>query len=419
MEVGCQVRTAYGEGTVVKVANDKIIIELDQWKLTDGQSPLIYTTLASSIILSRSFCDIGSCIYTKYGPGVLFKYHRDSGKHVIRLWQPRGQGAATAYMPRCDLVRVIKAIPGMMVETAFGTGVVVMYHQENDMYTVQLPFGVAHLNSDSVLSCLEAKVLPTAEYLADITLDNINMKQLFADFSQNSTVTAVMEPISAMLEKFRSGQISSVDEVLAIRSKQLHDHVLKLDVHSLHKTLQDKLDNIANDSDKIEMLLGEGKRRMVALLENAQNREELVSTTKASLQEYLTTGKDQLDSVLGQLNASSSSEEQEVVGHLCSLSRDMNSSLSVMRNLAGSDPVLHGLMAKLQDTREAVVSRGAKLRGADAVQVLESGGESLGRRLASILHTCSGDVNEVIQQYVFLLMFLFLTCVCVCVRACR
>jgi hypothetical protein len=404
MEVGAQVRTVYGNGNVVSVLEGgAVTIELDQWKLADGKSPLIYTNLKSDTILSSSFCDIGSCVFTKYGPGVLFKYHRSSGKHVVRLWRPRGLGAATAYMPRNDLVRVIKAIPGLSVETAYGAGMVVMYHHDKDMYTVQLPYGLAHLNADSILSCAEAKVLPTSEYLADLTLNNIDMSQLYTNFSEHSSVKSMMEPISVMLEKFRGGQISSVDEVLSIRSKQLNDHVMQLDVISLNKTLQDKIDSITNDSGKIEMLLEEGKQRIVALLENAESRQELVSSTKTSLQEYLTTGKDQIDSVLGRLTASSSSQEQEVAHELHALSEDMTSSLSVIQNLAASDPVLGGLMSKLQDTNQLISAKtrllGEALHGSEAVQVLESGGKSLTLRLANILDNCSGDVNEVSQLY--------------------
>lgn len=400
MEPGCQVRTAYGSGTVVQVrGGGEVVIELDQWKLADGKSPLLYTTTASSTILASSFCDIGSCIYTKYGVGILFKYHMDSGKHVVRLWRPRGQGAATAYMPRSDLVRVIKAIPGMTVSTSYGTGVVIMYHQDNDMYTVQLPYGMAHLNADSVLSCEEAKVLPASEYLADLTLANINMKQLYTGISEHSGVKSVLEPISAMIEKFRGGQISSVDEVLSIRSKQLNEHVMQLDVNSLNKSLQEKIDSIANDSGKIEMLLEEGKQRIIALIENAESRDELVSTTKTSLQEYLATGKDQIDSVLGRLTSSSSEKEQEVAQELQVLAKDMNSSLSVIKNLASSDPVLAGLMTKLQDTNQLISAKARLLSSAlhesEAVQVLETGGKNLSQRLANILDNCSGDAKEV------------------------
>ena len=403
MEVGCQVRTSYGNGTVVDVLDgSKVTIELDQWKLADGKSPLIYTTEASSTILASSFCDIGSCVYTKYGPGVLFKYHHhglDNETHVVRLWRPRGMGAATAYMPKSDLVQVIKAIPGLTVSTSYGKGVVVMYHHNEDMYTVQLPYGLAHLNADSVLSCSEAKVLPAAEYLADLAIDNINMEKLYTDISENSTVKSVLEPISVMIEKFKGGQISSVDEVLSLRSKQLNDHVMQLDVNSFNKSLQTKIDSIEEDSGKIELLLEEGKQRIIALIENAESRHELVSTTKMSLQEYLTTGKEQIDSVLGRLSASSSTQEQEVVEELQVLSQDMHSSLSVIKNLAASDPVLEELMTKLQDTNKAVSDKARLFQNAlhesEAVQVLESGGKSLTLRLANILDNCSGDVKEV------------------------
>lgn len=398
MEVGCQVRTSHGIGNVVNVGEcGELTVSLDDGKTEDGSTQLIQTT--NSAILSKSFCDIGSCVYTKYGPGVLFKYHQDSEVHVIRLWRPRGQGSATAYMPRSDLIRVIMSMPGLSVVTPFGTGVVVMYHHDRDMYTVQLPFGVAHLNAQSILSCEEARVLPTAEYLADLTLASIDMNQLYRDFSENSTVKSVMEPISVMLEKFRGGQISSVDEVLSLRSKQLNDHVLQLDVKSLNKTLQDKIDSITNDSGKIEMLLVEGKARIAALIENAESRDELVSTTKTTLHDYLSTGKEQIDAVLGRLNSSSSTQEQDIIVELHTLSKDMNSSLSVIKNLAASDPVLEGLMKKLQDTNSRISEKAMLLNSAlhesEAVQVLEAGGKSLKMRLANILDQCSGDVSDV------------------------
>ena len=406
--MGCQVCTTSGEGTVIKVDGDDVTIELEQWEQGTAEAKskdrVIHTTTHShGVILSSSFCDIGSCVYTKYGPGVLLKYHRDSEKHVVRLWRPRGQGSATAYMPRDDFVRVIKAMPGMSVKTTYGIGVMSMYLHDKDMYMVQLPYGVAHLNEASVLSCDEAKVLPTAEYLADLTLGSVNLNQLYADFTGNESVKTVMEPISAMIEKFRGGQISSVDEVLSIRSKQLNDHVMELDVNTLNKSLQDKIDSIAGDSGKIEMLLEEGKKRIAALIENADSREELVSTTKTSLQDYLATGKDQLNAVLGRLNASSSTKEQDIAFELEALSQDMNSSLSVIKNLAASDPVLEGLMMKLQNTNEQISVKASLFKSAvhetEAMQVLEAGGKDLQQRLANILDHCSSDVNQVILHY--------------------
>ena len=407
MEVGCQVRTQYGCGTVVEVdVNDRngtVCIELDNWHLANGKCPKLYTTLTpsviSSTILSSSFCDIGTCVYTKYGPGILFKYHHEDDKHVVRLWRPRYPGAATAYMPKQDILRVIKGVPGVSVETLYGTGVVVMYHNETDMYTVQLAYGTAHLNSGSIVSSTEAKVLPASEYLADLTLDNNNIKHIYSFLTENNTVKSMVEPFSAMIEKLKGGQISSVDEVLSLRSKQLNEQVMQLDVNSLNKTLQAKIDSLTDDSSKIEMLLEEGKRRIAAMIENTESRREILDTTKTSLHEYLDTGKEQIDSVLERLKSSSSTEEQEVLQELQSLSADMKSSLSVIRNLASSDPVIEELLKKLDDTNRGIRDKAYRVGGAlydvEAVQVLESGGKNLSKRLANILDNCSGDVKEV------------------------
>jgi hypothetical protein len=227
-EIGCQVQTAYGRGNVIEIRDaNSIVVELDEWKLAGGTHPLLYST--PSQLKKCSFADIGTCVLTKYGPGIIFNVNRVTGLHTIRLWRPRGMGSATAHMNMCDILHTIKAFPGLEVNTIFGTGVVESYSayppgRENGKYIVHLDFGIAYLNESAIVSCPEAKVLPIAESLADKALSKIKWTEWGESVYANASKTPVWSSVTSFWDRLKSGE-TKIDEALAERARQLNEHV--------------------------------------------------------------------------------------------------------------------------------------------------------------------------------------------------
>jgi hypothetical protein len=272
-EIGCQVKTAYGYGNIVQMkegGNSELCVQLDEWKLAGGTHPRLHTS--STQIIYGSYCDLGTCLLTKYGPGILVQYQRSTNIHVVRLWRPRGLGSATAYLQKADIVHKIKGLPGMKVVTVYGTGVVEGYSSQGaEKYVVRLGYGTAFLNADAILSCPEARVFPTAECLADKALSKLKSMNWSDTFLSNGPAASLAGTVSSFWERVRSGE-THIDDALAERAKQINEHLTGLDLQEMHKSLQDRVQAIVSDPGKIELLLAEGKQRMLQLIESADKR---------------------------------------------------------------------------------------------------------------------------------------------------
>jgi hypothetical protein len=100
INIGSEILTIFGWGIVTGIrADSSLEIELDDWTLAGSSLVKVYG-FAQNIILKDkvsnalicSACSIGKCVYTKYGSGILIDYDRDRKLHIVRLWQPYGQG---------------------------------------------------------------------------------------------------------------------------------------------------------------------------------------------------------------------------------------------------------------------------------------------------------------------------------------
>ena len=167
MNIGCEVLTPYGWGILRgQPSTDKYVIELDAWQLSGKSVPLLYANKAA--VLRSSLYDIGSCLLTKYGSGILFQYRRETDTFVVRLWRPHGEGSATAFMNRADIIRKISATTGIRVVTAYGCGLVNTFRigldNKSIIYGIQLAFGIAYMHEDNI-SAETSIVMPAADYL--------------------------------------------------------------------------------------------------------------------------------------------------------------------------------------------------------------------------------------------------------------
>lgn len=272
-EIGCQVKTPYGYGNVIQVLSPlggaaplRLCIEFDEWKLAGGTHPRLFTTPEQ--VLYGSSYDLGTCVMTRYGAGLLIGYQRLTNIHVVRLWRPRGLGSATAYLNQADIFQKLAGFPGMKVITSYGAGLLEGY--SNGKYIVKLGYGTAYLNEAAILSCPEAKVFPTAECLADKAL--LKLKSLnWSDSFLSEPTAPITNAMTSFWERVRNGE-TQIDDALAERAKQINDHLLGLDLQEMQKSIQDRVESIVSEPGKIEMLLGEGKQRILQLIDSADQR---------------------------------------------------------------------------------------------------------------------------------------------------
>jgi hypothetical protein len=134
-------------------------------------------------ILEQSFCAVGQCVQTIFGSGVLIDFRCSDCVHIVRIWQPRGRGAATLYCQKRDLLRVTAAAVGFRAVTPHGSGIVRAIEfpaWQEVQYGVELDDGAGVCVSEAEIQCPTAAALPVAEgfkQLAEQELANC-MRQL-------------------------------------------------------------------------------------------------------------------------------------------------------------------------------------------------------------------------------------------------
>lgn len=87
--------------------------------------------VAPEDLLSKPECAPGMCVDTTLGTGVLVGFRSSDGMHMVRLWQPRGEGSALAHLHRSALLRRLPAAIGIRVATPDGDGIVVGFTESS------------------------------------------------------------------------------------------------------------------------------------------------------------------------------------------------------------------------------------------------------------------------------------------------
>ena len=172
-----------------------------------------------------------------------------------------------------------------------------------------------------------------------------------------------------------------------------------IDLQDMHNQLQNRVEAIVSEPGKIELLLSEGKDRLLQLIENAESRDELSSGARSTLEEYLRIGKDQVDKALADVRSSSSENELTVIESITTVGKDLKGSLSIMRNLAESDVVLQDLVKQIDHVSLSVKAKSEQaadiLSTSKTVQVLETGRKNLSQRLENLLSSSASEVSVV------------------------
>ena len=167
---GSETLTRYGWGVVKELRDeDSSICVCLEWGAN------LYCREVDLLSISLP---IGTCVDSKYGTGIILDYLRAKEMYIVRIWQADGsQGAAMAYMPRSDIIRVVVAAVGLQVLTPLGVqGRVLSYRRADNMYMVQLPFATAFIPG-SHLQCPVSKFIPTSHYLVWLASNNISPRR--------------------------------------------------------------------------------------------------------------------------------------------------------------------------------------------------------------------------------------------------
>jgi hypothetical protein len=103
----------------------------------------------------RGVANIGACVLTLYGTGVLKDYRPFDGMHVVALAKlvpttitSRHQ-QDMAYLQQSAILRTLRACVGDSVDTPYGVGVLVRYRMHDDMYQVAMDWSIGSGSNDS------------------------------------------------------------------------------------------------------------------------------------------------------------------------------------------------------------------------------------------------------------------------------
>jgi hypothetical protein len=396
MAIGCEVLTAYGWGIVKgNPEPDKYVIELEAWSLTGKAVPTLYAE--GKAIIRSSYYDIGSSLLTVYGTGVLFQYRREDDIFVIRLWRPHGQGSATAYMKRDQILRRTTAVTGCRVSTAYGNGYVNSYHLPHAdhpiMFGIQLQFGIAFMSEEAV--CADSVVvMPAADYLMSRMSKSSKIREIGEQYLGHADRIPIVQSMKKTWDELTKGD-GNVNDILKDRAAQLKSYVQGIDSKSLELDLQGQVMNKLGHTGQLEGLLMEGKRRVTELIENADDRKELGTTTKDKLNSYLKLGIEQVDTAMCTLKEEAKPNEMKVIDGVISIRDDVDESVSVLKDMAKTDPVMQDIMRRIDDsTAEAKAKSAAitsQLRETKAVSELQEGAHRFTGKMKDLLHTAESE----------------------------
>ncbi len=388
MELGCDVLTAYGWGILSAVDHEAnhYSIDLDDWELAGASVATLYCT--SSAIIGTSFFDVGACILTKYGSGIVLQYRRTDSMYVVRMWRPHGEGSATAYLPASDIIRRLPAATGCRVHTPYGNGYVnsIRYTGAQDpiIYSVQLPYGTAYMSADTV-ECKESSVIPAADYLFSQMTGPSKLKMYIDEAGKQ---VPIIGSLRGAWEKISEGDFT-VNDILKDRAKQLNEYVQKIDAKALEAKLQDSVKSHVGEAGQIESLLSEGRKRVVQLIENAEKRSELTDQTKKSLSDYLKVGVQQVDEAVESIKQEMKPNEQQIIDGVLDIKHDFESSLTVMKDVAKSDPVLQDILRRIEETAAEARARSElisnQLKETKSIQTLADGTQKVTKKMEDLL----------------------------------
>lgn len=229
---GCHVLTPYGWGICVADSGteDHLQVALD-WRL--GHGARVRCALRRKDVLRSSFCPLGSCVATSFGPGVLLRYRPEDDIHEVQLWGPPSRGWNRAYLGRDALKEVLAAVPGLSVETPMGPGICKAVVSPKRA-AVQWPWGRGELCAKDV-RCPTATILPIVARFVETSTDLVRL--------HSGTLLNLADALSgAGLEKLQ--------DQLATRTGEAMDAALKVWEEWEGREAKDVADQLKSQADE-------------------------------------------------------------------------------------------------------------------------------------------------------------------------
>ncbi|CAL1172728.1 unnamed protein product, partial [Cladocopium goreaui] len=147
----------------------EVLLDSDLSIASDAQSESTVATVAlrPEEVRRSSWCALGTCVLSSFGPGVVLRYRVEDDMHEVQLWGPLSQGQNRAFLRREALQEVLPALPGLAVETSSGSGICQTVEPERISVKLTEAGEVVWMSAKDV-QCPVAKTLPLVNRFLDV-----------------------------------------------------------------------------------------------------------------------------------------------------------------------------------------------------------------------------------------------------------
>ncbi|CAM9136355.1 unnamed protein product [Scytosiphon promiscuus] len=383
--------------------------------------------------------DLGTCVQTTLGTGVLVDVRPDS-VHCVRLWKPRGAGSAKAYLRPDAVLRSLPAAVGIRAKTPDGDGVVVSFmaggsaegggpvdgEERNegprDVFLVQLDRAgdggeveMALVDADNI-TCSVAKVMPLVERVLDksnalVSADaksaiGTGARDLLAKIEgtvQGVDAKATLEAAAGVLDSTgkptapTASITSTTKEAAALgtaahEGEALRDGMENGERSSCKRPAGSRAELTRIETARIESLVEAGRQRLEGLIDAALSDGKDISKSGISsgggggadggvgvagteLMRLWEEGKDQLAELAGK------------GGQVLELDKH----LSTLKTLSEASPELAKIVTELENGAEKARDLQRQVEATKTVGVLMDGKARLETGLGEVLNSYRGD----------------------------
>lgn len=147
----------------------EVLLDSDLSIASDAQSESTVATVAlrPEEVRRSSWCALGICVLSSFGPGVVLRYRVEDDMQEVQLWGPLSQGQNRAFLRREALQEVLPALPGLAVETSSGSGICQTVEPERISVKLTEAGEVVWMSAKDV-QCPVAKTLPLVNRFLDV-----------------------------------------------------------------------------------------------------------------------------------------------------------------------------------------------------------------------------------------------------------
>eukprot|EP00913_Durusdinium_trenchii_P017384 g16344.t1 len=223
---GRHVETPHGWGICVAESDEFLEVALDRAEASAQRSRC---SVRHEEVQRSSFCALGTCIETSFGPGVVLRYRPTDDVHEVQLWCALSHGKNRAFLPRQALKQVLSALPGLAVLTPKGQGLCQTVNAEQ--ISVVLDGGeVVRLDAGDV-QCPVAKTWPLAAWRMDVGATSMTPSLLQVSRFLDAAAALLRlhsGTLARLAEAFRNLGLEQLQEQTLSKASQAAGDALKL-----------------------------------------------------------------------------------------------------------------------------------------------------------------------------------------------